>query len=96
MSEAPTKKQDQFIVRLPDGMRDRIKVSAENNGRSMNAEIVQALDEVIPDLPPKNETAEMLRFNYLLDMHLDNPEPMTPEERQELDFLIEKYLKAKK
>gem|GEM_PF-5958417 len=35
---------DKVIVRLPDGMRDRIKAAAEHNGRSMNAEIVQALD----------------------------------------------------
>ncbi|WP_235602439.1 Arc family DNA-binding protein [Sulfitobacter geojensis] len=45
MSEVPTKKQDQFIVRFPDDMRDKIKESAEQNNRSMNAEIVVALEE---------------------------------------------------
>lgn len=39
----PSEKQDRFIVRLPDGMRDRIKAAASHNGRSMNAEIVHAL-----------------------------------------------------
>jgi hypothetical protein len=34
---------DQFMVRLPDGMRDFIAEMAEKNGRSMNAEIVNAL-----------------------------------------------------
>jgi plasmid stability protein len=34
---------DQFMVRLPDGMRKRLAVVAERNGRSMNAEIVTAL-----------------------------------------------------
>lgn len=34
---------DKFMLRLPDGMRDQIKTSANNNGRSMNAEIVQAI-----------------------------------------------------
>ncbi len=32
--------REQYIVRLPDGMRDRIKKEAESNQRSMNAEIV--------------------------------------------------------
>ncbi|KZX95748.1 MULTISPECIES: Arc family DNA-binding protein [unclassified Sulfitobacter] len=40
MSDAPSRKQEQFIVRFPDGMRDQIKAAAEENGRSMNAEIV--------------------------------------------------------
>lgn len=35
---------DQFVLRLPDGMRDRIKAEAEKSGRSMNAEIVARLD----------------------------------------------------
>jgi plasmid stability protein len=34
---------DQFMVRLPDGMRKHLAVVAERNGRSMNAEIVTAL-----------------------------------------------------
>lgn len=41
---------DKVIVRLPDGMRDRIKRAAEQNGRSMNAEIVAALDEKFPPM----------------------------------------------
>lgn len=40
----PSEKQDRFIVRLPDGMRDRIKAAAEENLRSMNAEIVARLE----------------------------------------------------
>ena len=36
--------KDQYMLRLPDGMRDRIKVAAETNGRSMNVEIVTRLD----------------------------------------------------
>ncbi|SDY18052.1 Arc family DNA-binding protein [Citreimonas salinaria] len=35
---------DKFMLRLPAGMRERIKASAEENNRSMNAEIVHALD----------------------------------------------------
>lgn len=42
---APSKQLDQFVVRLPDGLRDQIKTAAEVNGRSMNAEIVATLQE---------------------------------------------------
>ncbi|MBB3594394.1 hypothetical protein FHX08_004798 [Rhizobium sp. BK529] len=41
----PSDKQDQFMVRLPEGMRDQIATAAEQNGRSMNAEIVSRLDQ---------------------------------------------------
>ena len=53
----PSDKQDQFMVRLPDGMRDRIKREAEKNGRSMNAEIVAALEE---KYPPKTIDIQLL------------------------------------
>lgn len=35
---------DKFMLRLPDGMRERIKAAADQNNRSMNAEIVARLD----------------------------------------------------
>lgn len=44
MSEPPSQSQDKFVVRLPDGMRERIKAEAEANNRSMNAEIVARLE----------------------------------------------------
>lgn len=50
MSDFPSQSQDKFVVRLPDGMRDRIKAAADKNGRSMNAEIVDALVRMFP--PP--------------------------------------------
>ncbi|WP_025593113.1 Arc family DNA-binding protein [Agrobacterium tumefaciens] len=34
---------DQYMLRLPAGMRDEIKASADANGRSINAEIVARL-----------------------------------------------------
>lgn len=41
--------QDKFMLRFPDGMRERIKVSAELSGRSMNAEIIQRLKRSIDE-----------------------------------------------
>jgi hypothetical protein len=45
MADKPGRGSDQFPLRLPDGMRDRIKERAENNGRSMNAEIISRLEK---------------------------------------------------
>lgn len=45
----PSEKQDRFIIRLPDGMRDRIRAAAEANGRSMNAEVVSVLEQHFPE-----------------------------------------------
>lgn len=41
--------EDKFILRLPEGMRDRIKEQAETNLRSMNAEIVFHLKRAMFD-----------------------------------------------
>lgn len=38
---------DQFMLRLPEDLRDRIRSIAERNGRSMNAEIVLRLERSI-------------------------------------------------
>lgn len=36
---------DKFLLRLPPGMREFIKQQAAENGRSMNAEIINRLKE---------------------------------------------------
>lgn len=38
---------EKYIIRLPDGMRDRIRRRAEHNRRSMNSEIVHYLDRAL-------------------------------------------------
>lgn len=40
----PSDKLDKFMLRFPDGMRERIKKMADDSGRSMNAEIVHRLE----------------------------------------------------
>lgn len=47
----PSDKQDQYIVRFPDGMRDRIRDEAAKNNRSMNAEIIARLEASFTDSP---------------------------------------------
>lgn len=44
-TKQPSRGSDQFPLRLPDGMRDKLKSAAEKEGRSMNAEIVSRLDD---------------------------------------------------
>ncbi|WP_370158471.1 Arc family DNA-binding protein [Salipiger bermudensis] len=48
---------EQFMLRLPDGMRDRIRAAAEANARSMNAEIVSTLERAYPGNRDINESA---------------------------------------
>lgn len=36
---------DKFMIRLPEGMRERIAEAAKTNGRSMNAEVVARLEK---------------------------------------------------
>lgn len=52
MANRKAQDQDKYILRLPDGMRDRIRAAAESNGRSMNAEIVQTLEDKYPEPKP--------------------------------------------
>ena len=45
MSEPyPSRLLDRFMLRLPDGLRDQVAKLAKNNKRSMNAEIIAALE----------------------------------------------------
>lgn len=49
MTDFPSQQQDKFVLRMPDGMRDRIKLEAEKNNRSMNAEIIALLEREYPE-----------------------------------------------
>lgn len=43
---------DKYVLRMPDGMRDKITALAKANGRSMNAEIVLILQQAIDARTP--------------------------------------------
>ncbi|MDE4303645.1 Arc family DNA-binding protein [Phaeobacter gallaeciensis] len=60
MTSSTNRDSDRFIVRLPDGMRDRIKAAAAVGGRSMNAEIVRVLEAAFPE-PAEISLAEEIR-----------------------------------
>lgn len=63
----PSEKQDRFIVRLPDGMRDRIKAAAEAHNRSMNAEIVATLEEKYPAPAPSYRDLLAMTLDFVVD-----------------------------
>jgi len=45
MSKFPSQMQDKFNLRFPEGMRDAIAERAKANGRSMNSEIIQIIED---------------------------------------------------
>lgn len=81
----PSDKQEQFMVRFPDGLRDRIREAAEKNNRSMNAEIIATLER---EYPP---------YTDVMHIHLDNirkalgkyEKATDPKERLRLQMLVE-------
>lgn len=51
--------QNKFIVRMPDGMRDRIRDAAVTNKRSMNAEIIARLEASFEDSSELDAAAKL-------------------------------------
>ncbi|MFC3076351.1 Arc family DNA-binding protein [Shinella pollutisoli] len=52
---------DQFQLRLPSGLRERIKSRAEAHGRSMNTEIVVCLEQSLSGEGLSEEAQETIR-----------------------------------
>ncbi|EAA7439498.1 Arc family DNA-binding protein [Salmonella enterica] len=59
MAEKQVKDYEKFVVRFPDGMRDAIAERAKANGRSMNSEIVQILQDAIDEANREHEDAKL-------------------------------------
>jgi len=45
----PSRQLDQFNIRLPEGLRHKIRVLADQNNRSMNSEIIFILETAVGD-----------------------------------------------
>lgn len=71
----PGRGADQFPLRLPPGMRDQIKRAAEESGRSMNSEILDALREAFPEEPSLDELTDALDYATALlrDIQANSP-----------------------
>lgn len=59
---------EQFQLRMPPGMRDRLKASAGENDRSLNAEIVARLEASLDGSSPEIEAlkAQAAKFESLM------------------------------
>lgn len=62
-TKPPSRTADQFVVRLPDGMRDQIAEAAKANNRSMNAEIVARLQESLNGFTKKSASEMTVKIN---------------------------------
>ena len=49
MKKYPSQMAETYIVRMPEGMRERIREEAKRNERSMNAEIIFHLKRALFD-----------------------------------------------
>ena len=49
MNLIAAKDADSYMLRLPPGLRDRVRKRATDNGRSMNTEIVAAIEQWLKD-----------------------------------------------
>lgn len=63
---------DKYLLRLPDGMRDRIKEAAARNGRSMNSEILATLEQAYP--PPTISIHQALEHIAQFEHFPESPE----------------------
>lgn len=59
---------ERFTVRMPDGMRSAIAERAKRNGRSMNSEIVQILEDALSsDVSSVEKSLDLKQIKSLLD-----------------------------
>lgn len=67
--ESESRALDKVIVRLPDGMRDKLKEAASANGRSMNAEIVARLENSFSiDAVEKDFFSKFTNIRFFMDV----------------------------
>lgn len=72
------------MLRLPDGMRDRIKAAADENGRSMNSEIIATLEDAYPETDPRTELLDLLHH-----VHELAGKTLPPANMQAVDVLLD-------
>lgn len=80
----PGRGADQFIVRFPDGMRDKIKAAADTKGRSMNAEIITRLEASLAGAAGGPGAIDQI-FGQAIQGLLSRPEPPSPKIMKRLE-----------
>ncbi|TAV08390.1 Arc family DNA-binding protein [Rhizobium ruizarguesonis] len=75
---------DQYQLRFPAGLRDRVKAIADHNGRSMNAEIIAMIESA-----QDGGSAEAARFKALLDEERQASSRALKMVDQQMDMLLD-------
>lgn len=83
MKQSVGRESDKFMLRFPDGMRERLKEEAGKSGRSMNGEIIHRLEKSLraekDHSPAVSPLLDPLFFEKLA------------EERERLERLLQTY-----
>lgn len=97
MKATNSRTADKFVVRLPDGMRERVAEVARTNHRSMNSEIIDRLEQSLLNSrfePVQNESvdteglkSELSRAYRIIDRLLQNS-TATQEDVAEVLMLV--------
>ncbi|WP_336802458.1 Arc family DNA-binding protein [Kaistia sp. MMO-174] len=70
--DTPSRVLDKIVIRVPDGLRDRIAAAARANNRSVNAELVQLLEATYP---PESTIEDVIYWaHYVTDQFEDAPQ----------------------
>ena len=87
MYEGMTESRDlnKFLVRMPDGMRDRIAAEAKANNRSMNSEIIARLEASFSPMGTMPED-----YEAALAAHGGNTQSLLAAEAIRIRTLLEK------
>lgn len=92
-SSYPSEQADKYLLRLPEGMRERLKAAAQENNRSMNAEIVARLEQSFLTKVRADGTREvsmsrgeymdlMARLDRIGELLGDDPMPLSAEAQE--------------
>ena len=57
---------DKYILRLPEGLRDRVAEAAKAGNRSMNAEFVRRIEQSFEDRPLTDDADRQIEINAIL------------------------------
>ncbi|QIU92156.1 Arc family DNA-binding protein [Yokenella regensburgei] len=85
MTKYPSQLQDKFNLRFPDGMREAIAERAKLNGRSMNSEIIQIIEDAI-----KRDAIIEDALEQRGDIRLDESKVSELEQLQEKIIAVQK------
>lgn len=92
MSEKQVRDYDKFMLRFPDGMRDAIAERAKNNGRSMNSEIVQIIQDALDGGFTLQMDTEFGRvYNELISTEITTSEDFD-KNNERIDWLIDQLV----